>query len=62
MFALFQQTFLAKYVNHFKKSADLHPRQGNLCTTKENFYRTQQDPTLQKIGWRPAEKIRLFST
>jgi hypothetical protein len=35
MFALVQQTFLAK--KPCKNSADLHPRKGNLVTTKEHF-------------------------
>jgi hypothetical protein len=54
-FALVQQTFLAKK-NPCKKSADLHPIQGNLLQ-KEHFYRAQQNLSLQhKVGWRPAEK------
>jgi hypothetical protein len=40
MLGLLLQTFWAK--KPCKKSADLHPRQGNLL--------------LHKIGWRPAEK------
>jgi hypothetical protein len=40
-----------------KKSADLHPKQGNLCTTQKHFYRAQQNLSLpHKIGCRSAEK------
>jgi hypothetical protein len=43
--------------NLVKNSADLHPRQNNLLHTKEHFYRTQQNLSLQhRIVWRPAEK------
>jgi hypothetical protein len=49
------QTFWAK--KPCKKSADLHPRQGNLLHTLEHFYRAQQNlSSLHKIGWRSAEK------
>jgi hypothetical protein len=44
-----------------KKLADLHPGQGNVGTTKEQFYMAQQNlPLLHKIGWRPAEKSPFF--
>jgi hypothetical protein len=56
MFAQLQQTFLAK--NPCKKSADLHPGQGNLGTTLEHFYRLNSTSLYlqHEIGWRPAEK------
>jgi hypothetical protein len=48
MFELLLQTFWAK--KPYKKSADLHPRQGNLHTTLEHFYRAQQNlSSLRKI-------------
>jgi hypothetical protein len=59
MFALAQQTFLAKKLVH-KKSADLHPRKGNLL--QRNIFTGLNKTSLHrtKIGWRPAEKIRPF--
>jgi hypothetical protein len=61
LFALVQQTFLAK--NPCKKSADLHPGQGNLLQRNIFAGLNKTSPYIQhKIGWRPAEKIALFST
>jgi hypothetical protein len=42
------------------KSADLHPRQGNLLQ-RNILTGLNKNLSLQhKIGWRPAEKIALF--
>jgi hypothetical protein len=51
MFALVLQKNLGKEIL-LKKSADLHPiKQGNLCTSKEQFFRGLQNPfSLHKIG------------
>jgi hypothetical protein len=58
MFALVQQTFLAEKA--LVKSL-LISTLDKVITTKEHFYRTQQNLPLQhKIGWRLAEKIILF--
>jgi hypothetical protein len=50
MFALVQQTFWAKKT--CKKSADLHPRQGNL--RQSNLFTGLNKTTLlqHKIGWK----------
>jgi hypothetical protein len=56
MSALVQKTFLAEK-NLCKKSADLHPRQGNLLQRNSFTGLTKTSLYVQhKIGWRPAEK------
>jgi hypothetical protein len=53
VFELLLQTFWAK--KPCKKSADLHPRQGNLL--QRNILQAQQNLSLLlKIGWRTTEK------
>jgi hypothetical protein len=54
IFELLLQTFWAKK-NPCKKSADLHPRQGNLLHWNI-FTGLNETSLLQVIGWRPAEK------
>jgi hypothetical protein len=55
MFELLLQTFWAKK-KPCKKSADHHPRQGNLLQWNI-VYRAEQNLTSRhKIGWRPAER------
>jgi hypothetical protein len=54
MFAVVQQTFLEKKPG--KKSADLHPRQGNLIQSN-NFSAVNKNlSSLHKIRRRSAEK------
>jgi hypothetical protein len=55
-FELVQQTFLAKNLVKSLRISALD-KVIYICTTKEHFYRAQQNLSLQhKIGWRPAEK------
>jgi hypothetical protein len=54
MFELLLQTLLAK--NPCKKSADVHPRQGNLLHWNIFTGLYKNLSSLHKIGWRPAEK------
>jgi hypothetical protein len=59
-----ERTYLSCYCKHFgrkkpcKKSADLHPRQGNLLHW--NIFTGLNKNFTLKIGWRPAKKNRPF--
>jgi hypothetical protein len=59
IFALVQQAYLAK--KPCKKSADLHPRQGNIL--QRNILKGLTKPLFTtQNSWRPDEKIRPFSS